>query len=89
MTLGIIIAFTALFINYQLTVAELEQVQQQELVPVDTTVFNELVVDEPVVTEEVEVITEEVEVNELPEIEHHFEHIESVPVFPNGDPNDR
>lgn len=82
MTLGIIIAFTALFINYQLTVAELEQVQQQELVPVDTTVFNELVVDEPVVTEEVEV-------NELPEIERHFEHIESVPVFPNGDPNDR
>ena len=73
MTLGLFIMIGALAINYNIL---LDKLEEPRFVYVDPTIHNELVVDD-------------VEVNELPEIERYYKHIESVPVFPNGDPYDR
>jgi len=73
MTLGLLIAFGTLFINYNMLNEELQQTQ---FTYADPTIYNELVVDN-------------IEVYEIPEIETYYEHKYSVPMFPNGDPYDR
>ena len=73
MTLGLFLMIGALAINYNILLDKLEEPQ---FVYTDPTIHNELVVDD-------------VEVYELPEIERYYKHLESVPVFPNGDPYDR